>query len=234
MLGALWALGACNDAPAPAPAESEHVHAPGCQAPAGVSDRPQSIDQTLELINALPKPLTLPCFVEALARPLQLHPTLSDLSAQPAVGTRSPRVFVYIEPLLMSVALSGSGAALLELGEQRANFRSLKGELEFPIDQPLPGSHPFEHALFTEDLTGCAFCHANEERDPAIPDAPAFVSQALRPMPEQRVPLENLKLEWASCDPALEPDRCALLEALFGWGDTLQWDFPQAMPTFGN
>lgn len=233
VLAALWPLlGACSDAPVHE--EQEPLPTPGCRAPAGVSDTPRSIEETLALVNALPKPLTLPCFVEALRRPLQLHATRSQISAQPAVGARSPRVFAYIEPLLMSIAVEGEGAQLLELGEQRADFRSLKGELRFPIEEWLPPSRPFEHVVFSAGLTGCAFCHAAEAREPAISFTPAFVSQALRPSSLQRVPLAGLVAERAACDAVQEPERCALLDALFGWGDTFEWDFPQAMATFGG
>ena len=233
LFGALCPLlTACSDAPVRQ--EPETRPTPRCRAPAGVSDLQRSIDETLALANTLPKPLTLPCFVEALARPLQLHATRSVISAQPAVGARSPRIFVYIEPLVMSVAVEGMGAELLELGEQRADFRSLKGELRFPIEESLPPSRPFEQVVFSEGLTGCAFCHAAEAREPAIQFTPAFVSQALRPFGPNRVPLAGLREERAACDEAEEPERCALLDALFGWGDTLEWEFPQAMATFGG
>jgi hypothetical protein len=233
LVGPLWPLlAACSDAPVRQ--EQETLPTPGCRAPAGVSDRPRSIDETLALANSLPKPLTLPCFVEALGRPLLLHATRSQVSAQPAVGARSPRIFVYIEPLVMSVAVQGMNAQLLELGEQRADFRSLKGELRFPIEESLPPSRPFEHVVFSEGLTGCAFCHAAETREPAIQFTPAFVSQALRPFGRNRVPLAGLREERAACDAAREPERCALLDALFGWGDTLEWEFPEGMATFGG
>src|SRR5450432_198125 len=65
---------------------------PQCRAPAGVSNNPQSIAETITLLNALPKPLSIPCFLESLARPIPVLATFGVLSAQPAVGVRSPRV----------------------------------------------------------------------------------------------------------------------------------------------
>lgn len=210
------------------------AHRPECQAPATVSNQPRSIDQTVELVNALPKPLTLPCFIEALGRPLALHATLSDLSAQPAVGARSPRLFVYFDPLVLSVAPAGIGAHLLELGEQRPGHRSLKAELAFPIEEQVTASSPYERVRFNDRVTSCAFCHAEEELDPAVLGVPGYVSRSLRPIDRHRVPLATLRDELSRCDADREPERCDMLGALFGWGDTTEWDFPPDMSTFGG
>lgn len=212
----------------------ERSHSPACQAPVGVTNEPRSVEQSVELVNALPKPLTLACFVEALGRPLKLHAALSTVSAQPSRGTRSPRIFVYLESLVMTVVPEGRGAHLLELGEQRPDLRSLKAELRFPIEENISSSLPYEDALYTQEVTGCAFCHADEQRDLNVTVAPAFVSVALRPFEERRVSLSSLQDEHAICDPAIEPERCALLDALFGGGDVADWDFPAEMATFGN
>ena len=82
-------------------------HTTGCRAPSSVSNAPQSIAETVTLINALPKPLTLPCFLESLARPLEMSATFSVVSAQPAVGHRSPRVFLFLGP---KVAIAGGNS----------------------------------------------------------------------------------------------------------------------------
>jgi hypothetical protein len=198
-----------------------------------VTNQPRSIEQSVALINALPKPLTLPCFIEALGRPLELHAALSTVSQQPSRGPRSPRIFVRFEPLVMTVVPEGRGAHLLEFGEQRPDLRSLKAELSFPIEANVSPSLPYEEALLGEDVTGCALCHADEQPEPSIA-APAFVSGALRPFEYQRVPLSSLQEERATCDHAIEPERCALLEALFDGGDVADWEFPQEMATFGG
>jgi hypothetical protein len=227
-------LAACGAPAADGERATPRQHTPGCQAPAGVSDQPRSIDQTVELVNALPKPLTLACFVEALARPLFLHATRSVLSQQPAQGEGNPRLFFYLEPLLVSVVPAGVGAHLLELGEQRPGYRSLKAELSFPIDGAVSAAAPYEHALFSEGVTGCAFCHADEQRDPTLAGAPGYVSQSLRPRDSERVPLAGVRDELAGCDAEREPERCALLDAVFGWGSPADWDFPAEMPTLDD
>ena len=166
---------------------------------------------------------------------MPLHATRSEISAQPAMGARSPRIFLYFEPLVMSVVPEGAGSHLLELGEQREGFRSLKAELRFPLEAPVAQHEPYEHVLFVDDVTACAFCHASEERDPEVAGGLGFISQSLRPASsQQRVPLEALQQELGACDRAVEPERCALLEGLLGWGETVDWEFPQEMPTFGG
>lgn len=224
-------LFACGEAPvAPPP----RAHAAGCEAPAGVSNRPRSIQESVALANALPKPLTLPCYLEALARPLPLHASLSALSAQPARGAGNPRIFIYLEPLIMTVVPDGSGRDLLEFGEQRSEHRSLKGELRFPLDAQVAPAAPYEHTLFEPDLTGCAFCHASEELDFTVPGGRGFVSQSLRPRAVERVSLDFLRRELGACDSKAEPERCAMLDALFSWGEVVDWDFPIDMATFGD
>lgn len=209
-------------------------HHEGCVSPAEVSASPASIEDSVALVNAMPRPLTLPCFLEALARPLQLNATRSEFSAQPAEGERSPRIFVSLGALTFSVVPEGIGASLLEIGEVRAEHRSLKAELHFPVTKEVTPSEPYERVLFSEDLTACAFCHAAEVRDESVPGGNGYVSQALRPRPYERISLDSLRLEHEACDPGAEPDRCALLDALFGWGEVVEFEFPADMDTFGD
>ena len=208
---------------------------PGCRAPAGVSDSPRTIDETVTLINALPKPLTLPCFLESLARPLAIHATNSLFSAQPAQGVRSPRIFLFQEPTLMSIVPGGDGASLLEFGEQRPEFRSLKAEIVFPVSARLAPSAPFDNLLFSgQQLTTCAGCHAGELKESEISGLSTFVSLALRPRPRDQVSVSSLEHELEICDRALEPQRCAILDGLLGWGQVTERAFPVEMATFGG
>ena len=227
-----WLLGTlgCSDPTSNAPAERSP--APGCRAPAGVSNSPHTIAQTLTLINALPKPLSLPCFLESLARPLQISATYSVFSAQPANGARSPRIFLFQDPTWLSIVPEGDGAPLLEFGEQRPQFRSLKGEIVFPVSTRLEPSAPFEHLLFSPQLTTCGGCHAAEAPESEIAGVRTFVSQALRPRPQDVVSAESLRHEFEICDRALEPQRCAMLDGLLGWGEVSERAFPVEMATF--
>lgn len=216
-------------------AEASRRRSPRCVVPEGLSSAPVTIAATVELLNALPKPVTLPCFLSALARPLEIHATKSPFSAQPAVGERSPRIFLFLGDNILSVVPEGDGAHLLEFGEQKEDHRSLKAELAFPIWGELTQESPFEHLLFNENLTSCALCHSNERRDPAHPEPGAFVSKALKPRKADQVLVSRLAAEFRDCDFDLEPERCAFLEGLLGWGPVSDADFPEDMSTiFGN
>jgi hypothetical protein len=141
---------------------------------------------------------------------------------------------VYIEPLVMSVAVQGPGAQLLELGEQRADFRSLKAELRFPIAEWLPPLATVRARALRRRCDGLRLLSCRRRARSVHPIRACLRSQALRPFSGEQVPLAGLLEERAACQVAREPERCALLDALFGWGDTVEWAFPEAMPTFGD
>jgi len=207
---------------------------PGCRAPAGVSNSPRTIDESVTLINALPKPLSLPCFLESLARPLEISATYSLFSAQPAQGARSPRIFLFQDPVVLSIVPDGDGAPLLEFGEQRPEFRSLKAEIVFPVAAQLDRSAPFDHLLFSPQLTTCGGCHPGELQESEISGVRTFVSLALRPRPQELIAAASLSHELEICDRAREPQRCAMLAALMGWGPVTDRTFPPEMSTFGG
>jgi hypothetical protein len=204
---------------------------PRCVAPEGAPTSPQTIAETLTLINSLPSPVTLPCFLQALARPLKLHAAVSVISAQPSAGARSPRIFLFFDGLRASIVPAGAGAPLLELGEIRDESRSLKAEVLFPVTTPLSNVTPFERIQFTPTVTRCGFCHPVEEPDPDVTFASAFTSVALRPLDSNAVSIASLSNELAICDPTAEPDRCALLQALFDQELPIEQAFPADLPT---
>jgi hypothetical protein len=203
---------------------------PTCAAPEGLA-APSSIAAVVDWINRLPKPLSLSCFLETLERPLPVYATVSVFSAQPAVGRRSPRMFLFAPPLIMSISPAGEGSHLLEFGEPRSIRSSLKGEIVFPVTGELGPSSPYDH-LIAGNLTTCGGCHGQEEPASDITFARAFVSRALRPAPAERVGLEELHREAIDCDALAEPERCAMLVALFGQGGVIDAEFPATLDTF--
>ena len=189
----------------------------GCE-PAPGSTNPTSIAGVVDAVNALPKPVTLPCFVQHLSGPLTIDATKGDLSLQPAVGRRSPRIFILLGPLIATIVPQGVGQDLLELGERRGETRSLKAEVLFPVTTQLDHASPYEHVFFDKskgDVTSCAFCHGAERLAPDITFARAYESDAFRPLNGNRVGVEELLRERQLCDASLEPYRCALLDAVF-------------------
>lgn len=227
---------ASETTPAPestdAPATSDSAVRERCSPPTGVSNAPRSVADAVSLVNAMTKPVSVPCFVDVLARPLEFHATRSVFSAQPATGDRTPRIFLFYDPLIMSIVPDGVGSHLVEFGELRDDMRSLKAEIEFPVETDLEGNEPFDRIMFNDTLTGCAFCHADERQADDVTLTRGFVSQALRPQTHDRVSATRMMQEYLICDFDAEPERCAMLDALFGAGEVEERDFPEAMDTF--
>lgn len=201
-----------------------------CVPPPGVSGSPRTIAEVVALVNALPEPVTVACFLESLDRPLRVEATISRFSAQPG-GARSPRVFLFIGDLVLSVAPEGVGAPLLEMGELVDATHSRKAELLLPIELPVADAAPYDRILHG-DHSACGVCHDEESRDESIDFATAFVSRAIRPRDEDLVGLDRLRDEWLSCSPAEEPERCAILDGLFAHGAIVHQAFPETFPTF--
>jgi hypothetical protein len=204
----------------------------GCTVPSDVNNAPSNYPEMLALINALPRPATVACFLQALARPLEVTLTRSLVSLQPAVGARSPRVFIFYGPMIYSVVPDGAGAVLLEMGYMTSDTRTVKAEVVFPRTETLDEASVGEHIL-RENGTVCRLCHGDEtlvEGDDFFKDL--YESDAFKPRPEELVTIQALTLEEASCDPALEPQRCAILDALLNYGPLVERAFPEGMPTF--
>jgi hypothetical protein len=199
-----------------------------CAPAPGTTGSPSSIAETVDLINGLPKPVSLVCFLEALERPLRLVATRSFFSAQPAVGARSPRIFLFMDGIIQSIVPAGSARNLLEMGEATSPGSSIKAELEFPISENITLATAFER-LPLEGITTCGVCH--DGRVPVLGIEGAFESEVLRPDDRELVPLAALEGEARSCDAALEPERCAMLGALFQHGEVLATEFPLSVRT---
>jgi hypothetical protein len=186
-----------------------------CQPSPGATGAPNSIEEAVILINSLPKPTSIPCFLESLDRPLRLSATQAIISAQPAKGRRSPRIFLFTNGLIISVVPEGVGTNVVEFGELQPEDRSIKGELEFPIHTPVPWEGPFTQVMFDEGRTNCAFCHASEVAARQVGTATAYASAALRPNAGDDVPLSELREQAENCDLLRESERCAMLQTLF-------------------
>jgi hypothetical protein len=226
--GLSW-IAACVDSQ-PAAQTDAAVRPQHCVAPAGTRAAPRGVEDVVNLLNALPKPVSLPCFLDTLQRPLQVHATVSRISAQPSVGARSPRIFMFYDGVRLSISLAGIGSSALEFGEIRDEVRSLKAEIGFPVSAELRPEAPFERILYNEAGTSCGFCHAAEQAAEDISFTSAFTSVSLRPAPEDGVSIETLSAELADCDFAAEPERCAMLKSLFEQGTPIEQAFPANLP----
>lgn len=203
-----------------------------CTPGPGATGNPRTIVEVIQLINSLPMPVTIPCFLESLERPISLVATSSVISAQPANGQDNPRLFLLRDGISLSVVPSGDASHLLELGELTSGTQSIKGELAFPVTAPLALDAAFTHVARPAGGTVCYVCHHGEAPVTDYPVDGAFESIAYRPTPRLEINFDYVEYQYKTCDPTLEPDRCALLSALFAQGDISRGAFPEEMPTF--
>lgn len=207
---------------------AEGERQPGaCRAPLGVSGAPQNISETLVLLNTLPKPTTLECFLQALERPLNVYFTSSFYSLQPAPEARSPRTFLQRGNLYMSIVFGGAAMDTLEFGYRMVPSRSIKAEIVFPITRDLTEDTLFDRIARTDTTSVCGDCHISEAREelPGFP-AGAFVSEIFEPYDLMEVDLETMRAEAETCDESIESARCGLLAALFDNGPLVQGTLP--------
>lgn len=191
-------------------------------------EAPRTIDEVVARIEALPHPVSIPCVLASLPRPLTLVATNSVFSVQPAKGDDNPRLFILEDGLVLSVVPTGDGSELLELSEFVSPTQTLKAEIEFPVDGPISAELPYEHEFY-EGLTSCGVCHRDEYESPDRPGA--YVSVALRPAPDTLVPVSSLGPLLDGCDWEQEPARCELLSGLLDFGPVEQGAFADELPT---
>jgi hypothetical protein len=194
-----------------------------CLPPPGLG-RPEHIGDVVALVNALPMPVTLPCVLEALQRPLVVVGATSPFSAQATTDIDSPRLFVFSADLVPAIVTVGDARALLEMGEYVETGRTLKAEIEFPVAAPLPESAPFAHLLRGES-TSCSLCHDAERYAGKLDEVSMYTTQALAPEAERLIPIGLVEQYARDCDPERDAERCALLEALFAHGDVTAGSF---------
>jgi hypothetical protein len=192
-----------------------------CGTPNGVNGRPTTFEEAVILLNTLPRPTTLACFIEALERPLQVYMTASDQSLQPSPGPESPRIFIVNEPLVLSIVPVGPAAVTLELGLRTQPRRSVKTEIVFPLTRDVTFDTFFDEVL-SGASTRCGACHIAETRvfDPEL-NIDVFESDIFEPLSFYAVDVETVRAARTACDDAAEPERCALLGALFDHGEVV-------------
>ena len=216
---------------APGFASAQAAEPRRCAPGPNATGAPRNIEQVVDLINSLPKPVSVACFIESLDAPLKVFASNSVASLQRSNGPDDPRWFIFSLPLIMSVTSDGPGANLLEMGVlQPGNRRALLGELRMPVQAEIKHALPYERIL--EDVgTSCGFfCHQNEERDPRIHFAQAFLSKSIRASPDSEVTLDSVRGVLSRCKSPSASPRCELLNALLVTGRAQREDFPADMP----
>jgi hypothetical protein len=187
---------------------------------------PKSIQETIALINALPRPVTMECFLTSLKAPLSVFAVNNKFSAQPAVDQASPRIFILQNKFVLSVVPGGVGRSLLEFSELNIGSESYKGELEFPINETVTIEQILNQTTGTSTTSNCINCHSGERKIDYKSLGNLFVSNVVAPNESQRVVQPYLKAQAAACNPAINKYRCDMLNAIYIKGQAQDAAFP--------
>lgn len=187
---------------------------------------PTSIDQVVTLINSLPKPLTIDCFIKSLKRPLKVYSVNSNSSVQPAYDSTNPRIFIIIKNLAIAVVPKGSGRLLVEMSEKVSGNSSTKGELIFPIETNISVDAPYSRVMEGGFGTSCRVCHSNEGRYVNSVSKLAYQSNVITPLDSVRVDTPTMKAQAMFCNSKTDPYRCQMLRAIFIDGQAQDTLFP--------
>ncbi len=194
-----------------------------CSPPQGVSGSPNRVEDVVSLLNSLPKPVTVACFLQSLDRPLELIASTSSASAQPSPHPSSPRLFIFKGDLVITVVPEGSSGEIVEFSTRISQTRSVKAELDFPVTETLDPAAPY-NKIRSGTGTSCRFCHSSESRHSAISFAEAFESEIIWPNPSSLVPLSQLSLLHQYCNS--DSERCEVFSGIFDHGPVRQRGLP--------
>ncbi len=184
---------------------------------------PKSIADSIALINSLPKPVSIHCFLKNLELPLNFVATSSSFSAQPSPGIESPRIFLIHEQLIMSVVPGGFGMSAVEFGEVINSNLSIKGEIHFPVDSDLATDAAFSSILNNSTGgTSCRICHNNEVNQ----GGDAYASRMVAPDPFEIVSKEDVMKQAESCSPETDWFRCEMLRVILSKPDLKEEGWP--------
>lgn len=197
----------------------------GCVRPATVKKNPETIEDLVGFINALPKPVSLACLMEALPRPLYLHLISKSVSGQTTSGTTAPRIFIFLSPsLVITVVPAGLGARKIEIGLRTSPIDSIKGEIAFPVTENLPLDIAYKMVVSYGNIgTHCANCHANEQNVSKVSPI-AFSSSIMQPEPFLYMSLKDLETMTAACQTE-KKEECPVLQAIFSQGQVIEREF---------
>ncbi len=208
-----------------------------CSAPEGLMIT--DMQSVVDWINAMPKPLTLPCFTQSLPRPLKVYTSLGTVSAQPAIDSKRPRFFIFINNMTLSVVpgesypthVDGSPQDpdstkynQLELSQPTTGYLSIKGELRFPVRDTLPNAAPYKDLEYAFGYSICGLCHHYEKKIGSLDGISIFVSD--RKMPRDAQNLAVAREEHKLCDRTADPYHCDMMAAIFDKGEVVWQDFP--------
>jgi hypothetical protein len=191
---------------------------------------PSTIDAAVARLNGLPSGADVACFVASLQRPLSVVAATSLTSAQPSPDAATPRLFLLLEGLVVTVLPDGDDSHLLELGQWVDGLRTVKGELELPASAPFAADAPYTRIMYQPGMTKCALCHRGEAASTTV--SGGWASDAYQPTNAALTPLSALAAAHDGCTSADTSPRCTFLHALFDFGEVRTGAFDTAVAHF--
>ncbi len=170
---------------------------------------PESIKEVVDLINALPKPLSIHCFLYNLDLPFNFVATASSFSAQPAPNAASPRIFLIHDSLIISVVPDGFARDSIEFSEViLGTDRSIKADIKFPITETMSESDAYLSIQSSSGGTSCKICHGSETNL----GGGKYSSRIIDPDPLENVSYESVKTLTEQCSSENDEFRCEMLK----------------------
>ncbi len=201
--------------------DSDGLDVKSCNPPEGVNNAPETTEEFVTFLNALPKPTNLYCIVSALKRPLKVQATTNGTSAQPANGINSPRIFISFGNLRISVVPDGESSKAIETGEiLTGNAQaSIKGDIPLPIREDLKASDPYNNLYKNGNMLCGGLCHRNmtEVVEDFGNGVVSYASEILSISPNDEKTLFDLRLLRDACEDNKKPI-CDFYRSLFDHG----------------
>ncbi len=184
---------------------------------------PTTFEGVITLVNKLPKPLSVNCFLYNYDHPLDIFAVDNQLNAQPSGGPDNPRIFVIKDDFMISVVPLGEGKDNIEFSKIVSEGKSVKGDLHFPIQESLGDDAIFSNIVNeTNDGTVCRLCHGQESQYLGL----SYSSNIIPPDENHRVTKQDLDEEIKNCRSETS-SRCAMINYIYSAGEVsdIPWPF---------
>ncbi len=184
---------------------------------------PTTFEGVIALVNKLPKPVTVNCFLYNYDHPLEIFAVDNQLNAQPSGGPDNPRIFVIKDDFMISVVPLGDGKDNIEFSKIVNEGKSVKGDLHFPIEETIEEDEIFSGIVNeTNDGTVCRLCHGQESLYSGL----SYSSNIIAPDENLRITKQDLSEEIKKCRTDAS-SRCAMINYIYSAGEVsdIPWPF---------
>jgi hypothetical protein len=184
---------------------------------------PTTFEGVVDLVNKLPKPVTVNCFLYNYDHPLEIFAVDNQLNAQPSGGPDNPRIFIFKDDFMISVVPLGGGKDNIEFSKIVNEGKSVKGDLHFPIEETIEDDEIFSNIINeANDGTVCRLCHGQESLYSGL----SYSSNIIVPEENLRITKQDLSEEIKKCRTETS-SRCAMINYIYSAGEVsdISWPF---------